>query len=147
MAQKIAITSDHGGVDLKAFLKSQDYGIDIDWVDLGTDSTESVDYPDYGYKIADCVASGEAESGIAICGSGIGISMACNRHDDIRAAVCTNSTMARLTRVDNDANILCLGARIIGEVLAKEIVETFLKTAFEGGGRHERRVNKLKRGA
>ena len=145
MNRRIAIASDHGGVELKAFLKQQTYAQPIEWIDLGTDSKESVDYPDYGFKLAEYVASQQAELGIAICGSGIGISIACNRHEDIRAAVCTNSTMARLTRIDNNANILCLGARIVGESLAKDIVDAFLDTPFEQGGRHERRVNKLKR--
>lgn len=144
MRKKIAIASDHGGVDLKDFLKNETFSIDIEWIDLGTNSSESVDYPDFGYKLADFVATDQAEYGIAICGSGIGISIACNRNEDIRAAVCTDSTMARLTRIDNDANVLCLGARIIGEVIAKDIVETFITTKFETGGRHERRMKKLK---
>lgn len=144
MTVKIAIANDHGGVELKAFLKAQDFSTPIEWIDLGTNETDSVDYPDYGYKLSECVARGDAQYGIAICGSGIGISIACNRHQDIRAAVCTNSTMARLTRIDNNANILCLGARLIGEVLAIDIVEAFITTPFEAGGRHERRVNKLK---
>ncbi|MGB1077092.1 MAG: ribose 5-phosphate isomerase B [Bdellovibrionales bacterium] len=144
MTTKIAIANDHGGVELKAFLKAQNFSTDIEWIDLGTNSNESVDYPDYGYKLGDFIAEGNADFGIAICGSGIGISIACNRNPDIRAAVCTNSTMARLTRIDNNANILCLGARIVGEILAKDIVETFITTEFEAGGRHERRVNKLK---
>ena len=144
MTRKIAIASDHGGVELKAFIQTQDFGPDIEWIDIGTNTTDSVDYPDYGYKLAAFVASGQADLGIAICGSGIGISIACNRNKDIRAAVCTNSTMARLTRIDNDANILCLGARIVGEVIVKDTVETFITTKFEAGGRHERRVNKLK---
>lgn len=144
MTQKIAIACDHGGVELKAFLKE---AIDAEWVDLGTDSTESVDYPDYGYKLAEAITSGQADKGIAICGSGIGISMACNRYAGIRAAVCSNTTMAELTRIDNDANVVCLGARLTGDLLAKKIVETFLNTKFESGGRHERRVNKLNKGA
>ena len=142
MTQKIAIACDHGGVALKAFLKEV---IDVEWLDLGTDSSDSVDYPDYGYKLAEAITSGQADKGIAICGSGIGISMACNRYADARAALCTDTTMARLTREHNDANIVCLGARLTGDILAKEIVETFLATEFEGG-RHEGRVNKLKKG-
>ncbi len=145
MNKIIAIASDHGGVELKAFLQAQKFSVDVDWIDLGTDSTDSVDYPDYGYKLAEFVADGKADFGIAICGSGIGISIACNRNENIRAAVCTDSTMARLTRIDNDANVLCLGARLTGEVLATDIVETFVTTEFEAGGRHERRINKLKK--
>lgn len=139
MTKKIAIACDHGGVTLKSYLKDN---IDADWLDLGTDGADSVDYPDYGYKLAEAVADGRAEFGIAICGSGIGISIACNRHPKIRAALCGDVTMAHLAREHNDANILCLGARLSGELLAKEIVETFLKASFEGD-RHERRVNKL----
>ena len=142
---KIAIAADHGGYELKEFLK-QNCARDIDWVDLGTDSTQSVDYPDYGYKLAQCIARGEAEKGIAICGTGIGISIACNRDPDVRAALCTDMTMARLAREHNDANIVCLGARITGPLAAQDIVTTFLSTHFEGG-RHEGRVTKLGKGA
>ena len=147
MGIQVAISNDHGGVSLKKFLMAQTFSMDIEWIDLGTNTDESVDYPDYGYKLSDFLTSGGAQFGIAICGSGIGISIACNRHEDIRAAVCTSTTMAKLTRIDNDANVLCLGARIVGEILAKDIVETFITTEFEKGGRHERRVNKLKKGA
>lgn len=144
MALKVAIASDHGGYELKELIKNS---FKVKWVDLGTDSAKkSVDYPDYGYALAEAVAEGEAEFGIAICGSGIGISMACNRHPQIRAAVCTNTTMAKLTRIDNDANVLCLGARLTGDLLAIEIVKEFLETEFESGGRHERRKNKLSEG-
>ena len=142
MGIKVAISCDHGGVALKNHLKEAITEPAIDWLDLGTDTEESVDYPDYGYKLAEAVAAGEAQYGIAICGSGIGISIACNRNDKIRAALCTNTDMARLSREHNDANVICLGARIIDDALAKEIVETFLTSNFEGG-RHERRVNKL----
>ncbi len=143
MTQKIAIACDHGGVELKAFLKD---AIDVEWVDLGTDTSDSVDYPDYGYKLAETVASGQADKGIAICGSGIGISMACNRYANVRAALCTDTTMSRLSREHNNANVVCLGAPLTGDILAKEIVQTFLETEFEGN-RHERRVNKLNKGA
>jgi ribose 5-phosphate isomerase B len=140
MTLKVAIACDHGGVTLKEYLKNS---IEVEWLDLGTNSSDSVDYPDYGYKLAQAIKKGDAQYGIAICGSGIGISMACNRFKDIRAAVCTNTTMAKLTRIDNDANILCLGARLTGDLLAKEITETFFNTEFESGGRHERRRDKL----
>lgn len=144
MTYKVAIACDHGGVELKAYLKEN---VDAKWIDLGTDTTDSVDYPDYGYKLAETITAGEADFGIAICGSGIGISIACNRYAGVRAAVCTNTTMAELTRIDNNANVLCLGARLTGDLLAKKITETFLATKFESGGRHERRVNKLNKGA
>ena len=142
MAMKVAIACDHGGVALKTYLKEAVNMPEIEWIDLGTDTAESVDYPDYGFKLAKTLLRGDADYGVAICGTGIGISMACNRHNDIRAGVCTDTTMARLTREHNDANILCLGARLTGDLLAKEIVETFLKTDFEGG-RHVARVHKL----
>lgn len=143
MTLKVAIACDHGGVDLKNFLKDS---FELKWIDLGTnDPKKSVDYPDYGYALAETIASGEADFGIAICGSGIGISIACNRHPDIRAALCTNTTMAKLAREHNDANVLCLGARLTGEVLAAEIVKEFLENDFEGG-RHQARVDKLTEG-
>ncbi len=140
MTLKVAIACDHGGVVLKEYLKSS--FTDYEWIDLGTNGSDSVDYPDYGYKLAEVIKTGEAEYGVAICGSGIGISIAANRYKEIRAALCNNATMARLSREHNDANIVCLGARLTGDLLAKEIVETFLTTNFEGG-RHERRRDKL----
>lgn len=112
------------------------------WLDLGTDTTESVDYPDFGRKLAEAIAAGEADFGIAICGTGIGISIAANRNPAVRCGLCTDTTMARLTRQHNDANVLALGARITGVESAMDIVETFLNTEFEGG-RHQRRVDKL----
>ena len=139
MGLKVAIASDHGGFQLKEFLKDN---LDIKWIDLGTDSEKSVDYPDYGYKLANFVADEGAEFGIAICGTGIGISIACNRNPAIRAAVCTDTTMARLARQHNDANVLCLGERLIGTEVALDIVQTFLETEFEGG-RHKRRIELL----
>jgi ribose 5-phosphate isomerase B len=143
MTLKVAIACDHGGVDLKNFLKDS---FELKWSELGTnDPKKSVDYPDYGYALAETIASGEADFGIAVCGSGIGISIACNRHPDIRAALCTNTTMAKLAREHNDANVLCLGARLTGEVLAAEIVKEFLENDFEGG-RHQARVDKLTEG-
>lgn len=141
MTKRIGITSDHGGFALKAKIK--DAFAEYEWVDLGTDSAESVDYPDFGYKLAQEIASGAVETGIAICGSGIGISMALNRYKEVRAAVCHDVTTARLTRVDNNANVLCLGARVVGDVVALDTVKAFLDTGFEAGGRHERRVKKL----
>ena len=140
MKLKVAIASDHGGYSLKEFIKDS---FDLNWVDLGTDSAQkSVDYPDFGRAIAETVKDGDAEYGIAICGTGIGISIACNRLDGIRAALCTDTTMARLTRQHNDANILCMGERLIGTEVALDIVKTFLETEFEGG-RHQRRIDKL----
>ncbi len=142
MTKKLAIASDHAGFPLKEYLKKNFKAVPVEWVDLGTYSADSVDYPDYGKKIADAVASGEVEQGVAICGSGIGISIACNRNPKIRAALCTNSTMARLTRLHNNANIVCLGERLTGTEVALDILKTFLETEFEGG-RHAGRVDKL----
>ena len=140
MKLKVAIASDHGGYQLKEYLKDT---LDINWLDIGTHSDKkSVDYPDYGIALAAEVAADNAPFGIAICGSGIGISMACNRNNQVRAALCTDVTMARLAREHNNANILCLGERIIGTETALDIVKTFLETEFEGG-RHEKRIAKL----
>ncbi len=140
MIQKIAIASDHGGYSLKEAIKERFSS--FEWIDLGTDSTESVDYPEFGKAVADAVAGGDAGAGIAICGTGIGISIAANRNPAVRAALCTDTTMARLTRAHNDANVLALGERITGQETAFDIVETFLNTEFEGG-RHARRIEKL----
>ena len=140
MKRKLAIACDHGGYELKEAIKAK--FSDVEWVDLGTNSSESVDYPEYGAKLAEAIASGEASQGIAICGSGIGISIAANRNPAVRAALCTDVTMARLTRAHNDANVLALGARIVGAEVAFDIVEAFLNTEFEGG-RHQRRIDQL----
>ncbi len=145
MGIKIAIACDHGGIELKSYLKESVGVPEIEWIDLGTDGADSVDYPDYGYKLAEAVASGRAEYGVAICGSGIGISISCNRNLNVRAALCLDTTMAHLAREHNDANVVCLGARLTGDLLAREIVETFLTSDFEGG-RHQGRVDKLTNG-
>lgn len=140
---KIALGADHGGYELKEKIKkhlSQKEYIKI--IDMGTYSTESVDYPKYGHLVAKSVVEKEVDFGIVICGTGIGISIAANKISGIRAALCTNTTMAKLTRQHNDANILALGARIVGDVLALEIVDEFLETSFEGG-RHTRRVEAI----
>ncbi len=141
MKKKIAIGSDHAGVQLKAAIKSK-FENEIEWIDLGTNSTDSVDYPDFGKAVAKAIINGDAEQGILICGTGIGISIAANRYPEIRAALCTDSTMAKLTRLHNNANIVALGERLTGTEVAYDIVETFLKTEYEGG-RHEKRVQKL----
>ena len=142
MTTKVAIASDHAGFPMKEYLKLHFRDYPLEWLDLGTDSVDSVDYPDFGKKLADAVASGAAKRGVAICGSGIGISIACNRNPAIRAALCTDATMARLARLHNDANVLCLGDRITGREVAVDILKAFLQTPFEGG-RHQRRVDKL----
>jgi len=140
MKRKLAIASDHGGYSLKEAIKVR--FDDVDWVDLGTDSAESVDYPEFGQKMAMAIEAGDVGQGVLICGTGIGISIAANRNPAVRAALCTDTTMARLTRAHNDANVLALGERVIGEETAFDIVEMFLNTEFEGG-RHARRVDKL----
>jgi len=141
---KIAIAADHGGFSLKsAILKA--YSDKHDFLDLGTNSEESCNYADYGHALAEAIEQGKATYGIIICGTGIGISIAANRHKKIRAALCANSTMARLAREHNDANVLALGGRITGPQVALDCIDTFLNTKFEGG-RHEARVEKLNAG-
>lgn len=138
---KLLIACDHGGFELKEVIKAH-FSKSVEFIDLGTNSSESVDYPKYGAALAQAVKDGQAERGILICGSGIGISIAANRYAHIRAALCTDVTMARLTREHNNANVLALGARITGPQVALDIVETFLNTQYEGG-RHEKRVSQL----
>lgn len=142
---KIAISSDHAGFRLKETLRRWIDAAGYASIDLGTYSDESVDYPDYGYAVAQAVASGDARWGVVICGTGIGISIAANRHARIRAALCHDSATARLARQHNDANVLALGARILDEETAKDCLATFLSTPYEGG-RHDRRVAKLSPG-
>ena len=140
--ETIAIAADHAGVDLKILLVKELTALGYSPLDLGTHSTESVDYPDFGHAVAKEIESGTAQRGIVICGSGIGISIAANRHKDIRAALCHSGLEARLARKHNDANVLALGARIIGLESAKDALRAFLSTDFEGG-RHKRRVEKI----
>jgi ribose 5-phosphate isomerase B len=141
----IAVASDHAGFDLKEILKRdlQEAGHDV--LDLGTNSTASVDYPDFGYALAEAVASGRAGRGVLVCGTGIGISIAANRDPRVRAAVVHDVTSARLSREHNDANVVAFGARLIGAEVAREALKVFLKTSFEGG-RHAARVAKLAKG-
>jgi ribose 5-phosphate isomerase B len=138
----IAIGSDHAGFALKAKVADWLAGAGYQVLDLGTDGTSSVDYPDFGRAVGEAVASGRAEKGVIVCGSGIGISIAANRVPGARAALCMNGLMARLARQHNDANILALGERLIGEAAARDCLDEFLNTDFEGG-RHQRRVDKL----
>ncbi len=139
---RIVIASDHAGFDLKLLITKylkEKYQI----IDLGcNDSTTSVDYPDFAQELAKKIINQEADFGILICGSGIGISIAANRFKEVRAALCHNQETAQLSRQHNDANVLCLGARIVSEADALKIVEAFLNTKFEGG-RHIKRVEKL----
>ena len=139
---RIAIASDHAALELKAALVAhlRDGGHVVS--DLGPHDGASVDYPDYGYKLAEAVASGAAERGVALCGSGIGISIAVNRNPDCRAALVSEPLSAKLSREHNDANVIAMGARLTGVDMAKACLDTFLSTPF-GGDRHVRRVTKL----
>ena len=139
---KIAIGNDHVAVEMKNHISSylKEKGHEI--VNFGTDSSERCDYPVYGKKVADAVASGECERGILICGTGIGISLAANKVKGIRAAVCSEAYSARLTRQHNDANIIAFGARVVGIATAEMIVDEFLNTVYEGG-RHQNRIDMI----
>lgn len=139
---RIAIASDHAAVALKADLTQWLTELGHEVNDLGPDGIESVDYPDYGYKLAEQVAAGSADFGVALCGSGIGISIAANRHPACRAALISEPLSARLAREHNDANVIAMGARLVGVEMARACIETFLSTAFTGG-RHGPRVEKL----
>lgn len=139
---KIAIGNDHVAVEMKHHIVKylQEKGHEV--VNFGTNSDERCDYPVYGKKVADAVASGECERGILICGTGIGISLAANKVKGIRAAVCSEAYSARLTRQHNDANIIAFGARVVGQATAEMIVDEFLNTEYEGG-RHQRRIDMI----
>ena len=139
---KIAIGADHGGYSLKEILIDDLKSSGYDLEDLGTYSTDSVDYPDFSQKVCNQVTQGQADLGILICGTGIGMSIAANKHQGIRAALCGDVYSAKLTRQHNNSNVLCLGARVIGDELAKMIVHTWLDAEFEGG-RHQGRIDKL----
>lgn len=139
---KLVIGSDHAGYELKEILKSwlTEEGYEV--LDVGTNSTESVDYPIYGHKVGHAVADGEAEFGITVCGSSIGIGMAAGKVKGIRCAMINDPYTAELSRRHNNANILSLGGRLTGVDMAKKIVKTFLNTEFEGG-RHQRRIDAI----
>ncbi|MCZ7583223.1 MAG: ribose 5-phosphate isomerase B [Deltaproteobacteria bacterium] len=139
---KIAVGNDHAGLPLMKTLKEYLRARGHELVDHGTDSEDSVDYPDYAHEVAASVSSGKADLGLLVCGTGIGMSIAANRHPGVRAALCADGYMARMARMHNFANVLCMGARVLGPGVAMEILDVFLHTPFEGG-RHERRVEKL----
>lgn len=139
---KIALGSDHGGVQLKEELKAVLVNLGHDFVDLGTDSTRSVDYPEYAARVAREVAAGRCPRGILVCGTGIGMSIAANKVAGIRAALVHDVTTARLAAQHNDANVLCLGARLLAPALAGEIVQVWLATAFEP--RHRPRLEQIR---
>ncbi len=141
-SEKVAIGADHAGLRLKTLLIEELEKMGCEALDLGTNSPESVDYPDYAEAVAKALEDGEAARGILICGTGIGMGIAANRHPNIRAAVCHDVSSARLARQHNDANVLALGGRVTGDEVAKDCLRVFLNTAFEGG-RHAHRVAKL----
>lgn len=139
---KIALASDHGGFLLKEAIKTYLDDNGYEYVELGAFSTESVDYPEYGKKAANAVVSGECDKGIVCCGTGIGISIAANKVKGIRCAVVSDVFSARMSREHNNANMLALGERVLGQGLALEIVKVWLESEFQGG-RHQRRVNMI----
>ena len=140
--ESIAIAADHAGYELKSILKQDLTAMELEIVDLGTNGRQSVDYPDFAYAMAKAFREGRAERGVLVCGTGIGIGMAANRFPAIRAAVVHDALGARLTRLHNDANVICFGGRMIGAEVARDCLRVFLATNFEGG-RHLRRVEKL----
>ena len=139
---KISMACDHGGLALKEHLKTHLLERGFEVVDFGTDSTESCDYPDYARPAAEAVASGECDRGILVCTTGIGVSITANKVKGIRCALLSDTVSARLTRQHNDTNMMALGQGMVGPMLATEIVDIWLDTAFEGG-RHQRRVDKV----
>ena len=142
MMKKIVIGSDHGGFELKKEVIAHLEKRGIEVTDVGAYSTESCNYPDYARALCKRIQSGEFERGILVCGTGIGISIAANKHNGIRAACCSDTFSARMTRMHNDANVLCFGGRVVGAGLACDMVDLFVDTEFEGG-RHTDRVNML----
>lgn len=142
MPETVAIAADHAGFDLKEILKAELNGLGHQVLDLGTQGPQSVDYPDFADALAAALRDGKAVRGVLICGTGVGISIAANRHSNLRAALCHDTSSARLSRAHNDANVLALGARLIGVEVAKDCLRVFMNTPFEGG-RHAGRVAKL----
>lgn len=140
MSKILAIGCDHGGYDLKEQIKAYLIDRQIKFIDMGCDGPASVDYPEYAHKLCRKIQKGECYRGILVCGTGIGMSMAANKHEGIRAACASDTFSARMTRMHNDANVLCLGGRVVGAGLALDMVELFLNTEYEGG-RHQKRVD------
>lgn len=138
-----ALGSDHAGFEYKERIKKLLEELKVPYKDYGTHSGESTDYPDYAHAVAQAVSKGEAEQGILVCGTGIGMSIVANKHQGVRAAACESVTAARLARQHNNANVLAVGERIAGWESVVDIVKTFLSTPFESGGRHEKRVDKI----
>lgn len=142
---KIALAADHGGFALKESIAELLHSLGHEVADMGCHSLQSVDYPDYADLVAVEITAGKSDSGILICGTGIGMSIAANRHRKIRAAICHDEYTARKSREHNNANILCLGARVIGDGVAVELVKVWLATSF-AGGRHQQRIDKYSEG-
>ena len=138
----IALASDHAGYNYKERLKALLESLSLSYKDFGTAGIESVDYPDYAHAAADAVSRGECDRGLLICGTGIGVSIVANKHKGIRAAACESTAAAVLSRKHNDANVLCIGERLISWETAEQIIRIFLSTPFEGG-KHERRIKKI----
>ena len=141
---KIAVGCDHAGFGLKEGIIDLLKSLNIEFVDCGTNGTQSVDYPDFGEKVSGLVSSGKVERGILICGTGIGMSMVANKFPNVRASLCNDLFSAKMSRLHNDANVLVMGGRVIGKDLAYEIVKTWMTTPFEGD-RHIRRLNKIRK--
>ncbi|HEY1504015.1 MAG TPA: ribose 5-phosphate isomerase B [Stellaceae bacterium] len=142
MPDIVAVAADHGGYELKAALLPELKALGLEVLDLGTNSADPVDYPNYANAVADALGGGRAQRGVLICGTGIGVSIAANRYRHIRCALAHDVTTAQLARQHNDANVLALGARVLGVETARACLRTFFTTAFEGG-RHARRVAQL----
>lgn len=142
MSETVAIAADHGGFDLKSVLVPELRALGFEVLDLGTMNSDAVDYPDMAEKLAAVLRDGRAQRGVLVCGTGIGMSIAVNRHRTLRGALVHDALTARLARQHNDANVLVLGGRILGPELAKDCLRTFFTTGFDGG-RHARRVAKL----
>ena len=140
---KVIIASDHAGLELRRELVSalQELRVEVD--DVGPTTNASVDYPDFARTVCKAVAAGQYQYGVLVCGTGIGMSITANKYRGIRAALCTSEFEARMTRAHNDANVLCLGQRVVGAGLARSIVEAFVATPFEGG-RHQKRLDKIR---
>ncbi len=139
---EIAVGSDHAGYRLKEALKKVLKEEGLKFIDVGTESEDSVDYPDFAHEVAQLVSQGKAEKGLLICGTGLGMAIVANKHKGVRATPCTDILSAKLSREHNDSNILCLGSRLISPYHAEEILKTWLNTSFLGG-RHQRRLNKI----
>ena len=139
---RISVGSDHAGFELKEKLEAHLKALGHDVIDVGTHNSDSVDYPDLAAKVGTAVASGEAERGVLVCGSGIGVAIAANKIEGVRAANVYDPEMAKMSRLHNDANVVTMGGRYLPDDTAQEIVDTFIATAFEGG-RHQRRVDKI----